>query len=183
LCIGVANYLYVNIIFHQTFVFKYLLFFIWVTILVGSIPVTISYFITFNRIYRSALKKAAIEPEEILRESEVVIRAGNPKNELKLDPRNIIYLCSNDNYVTIITIKGEVQNKTTIRGTLKSAESELRNNSRFLRCHKCYIVNLDYVERITGHNQNMKIRLLTSGTEIPVSRLKADMVNKRTKTS
>jgi len=179
--IGVANFFYVYLVFHQPFVFKYLIFFIWAAILVGSIPVTISYIVTFNRIYKSALAKADIAPEEIFWEDEVVIRAGNPKNEFKFNPKNIIYLCSNDNYVTIVTIKGDTQNKTTIRGTLKSAESELRKNSRFLRCHKCYIVNLNYVERVTGHNQNMKIRLLPSGTEIPVSRSKADLLTKRTK--
>jgi hypothetical protein len=181
--IGAANYFYICLIFSQIFVYKYLLYSIWTAILVGSIPVTVSYIVTFNRIYKNALEKAAIAPEEILWESEVIIRAGNPKNEIKYNPKNIAYLCSNDNYVTIVTMKGDIQHKTTIRGTLKSAESELRINSRFLRCHKCYIVNLDFVDRVTGHNQNMIIRLLPSGTEIPVSRSKADLVNKRTKKS
>jgi DNA-binding LytR/AlgR family response regulator len=92
------------------------------------------------------------------------------------NPKNIIYLCSSDNYVTIATVKGDVQKKTTIKGTLKSAESELRKNSRFLRCHKCYIVNLDFVEKVSGNNQNMIIKLSPSGTEIPVSRSKADSI-------
>jgi len=179
--IGAANYFYINLIFHQAFVLLYLFYSVWTAILVGSIPVTISYIIRINRIYKSALEKAAITPEEILWENEVIIRAGNPKNEFRCNPKIIIYLCSNDNYVTIVTVKGDVQNKTTIRGTLKSAETELRKNSRFLRCHKCYIVNLDFVEKVTGHNQNMIIRLKPSGTEIPVSRLKADSIQKKIK--
>lgn len=180
-CIGAANYIYICIIFPQIFLIKYLLYFVWTAILVGSIPVTVSYIVSFNKIYKTALKEAAITPEEVLWENEVLIRAGNPKNEFRLNPKSIVYLCSNDNYVTIVTIKGDAQNKTTIRGTLKSAESELRKNSRFFRCHKCYIVNLDFVERVIGHNQNMIIRLLPSGIEIPVSRSKADLVTKRTK--
>lgn len=179
--IGVANYLYMILIFHQIFVVKYLFISIYTAIIVGIIPVTISYIIRMNRFYKTALKEAAIIPEEILWESEVIIRAGNPKNEFKTNPKNIVYLCSNDNYVTIVTIKDVIQNKTTIRGTLKSAESELRKNSRFLRCHKRYIVNLDFVDKVTGHNQNMKIRLLSTGIEIPVSRSKADVVTKRAK--
>src|SRR5450759_2469152 len=179
--IGAANYFYINLIFHQAFVLLYLFYSVWTAILVGSIPVTISYIIRINRIYKSALEKAAITPEEILWENEVIIRAGNPKNEFRCNPKIIIYLCSNDNYVTIVTVKGDVQNKTTIRGTLKSAETELRKNSRILRCHKCYIVNLDFVEKVTGHNQNMIIRLKPSGTEIPVSRLKADSIQKKIK--
>lgn len=155
---------------------KYLLFGIWTAILVGSIPVTIIYIVTFNRIYRNALKEAAISPEKVLWEEEVILCAGNKKNELKLNPRNIVYLCSNDNYVTVAIMKGDALNKITIRGTLKAAESELRNNDRFLRCHKCYIVNLDYSAGVKGHQQNMTIKLLVSGTDIPVSRSKANLV-------
>jgi hypothetical protein len=179
--IGVANYFYISAVFHQPFVFKYMLYSIWTAILVGCIPVTVSYIISFNRVYRNRLEEASIPPEDIFWESEVVIRAGNPKNELKLNPRNIAYLCSNDNYVTVVTVINNVQNKTTIRGTLKSAEDDLRKNKRFLRCHKCYIINLDFVERITGHNQKMKIKLHPAGTEIPVSRSKAKEVNKHFK--
>lgn len=179
--IGVANYTYICLIFQQEFIFKYLLLSIWTAILVGSIPVTISYMVAFNRIYRNALKDAAISPENVIWEEEVTIRAGNQKNELKLDPRNILYLCSNDNYITVVALKGGIPVKSTLRGTLKSAESELRKNIRFLRCHKCYIVNMDFVASVKGHNQNMTIRLLNSTVEIPVSRSKADLVLKLTK--
>ena len=181
--IGAANYIYISKLFGIGFIFKYFIFSIWTAILVGSIPVTINYLMIFNRKYKNVLKEAAVSDQTISWEDEVIITAGNSKNEFKTNPKNIVYLCSNDNYVTIVTIKDESQNKTTIRGTLKAAESELRKNSRFLRCHKCYIVNLDFVDRITGHNQNMKIRLSPSGFEIPVSRSKTALINKRTKKS
>jgi hypothetical protein len=181
--IGAANYFYICIIFGLSFTFKYLLYGIWTAILVGSIPVTISYILVFNRMYRKALQEVSLTQEISFWEDEVLIKAGNPKNEFRTNPKNIVWLCSNDNYVTIVTLKGEQQAKTTIRGTLKAAEAELKKNNRFLRCHKCYIVNLDFVDRVTGHNQNMKIRLNPSGTEIPVSRSKALEVNKRIKKS
>jgi len=177
--IGAANYFYICIIFEMRFNFLYLLYSMWTAILVGSIPVTISYFINYNRRYKNALKEAAITDEMFTWEDEVTITAGYSRNHFKANPRNIIYLCSNDNYVTIVTIRDNVQNKTTIRGTLKSADEELRKNSRFVRCHKCYIVNLDYVEKVTGNNQNMKLRLSSSGTEIPVARSRADDVARR----
>jgi DNA-binding LytR/AlgR family response regulator len=179
--IGVANYFYITIIYHQIFVFKYLLLSIWTALLVGSIPVTITYIIAFNRIYKTALKEAAIHPEEILWESEVIIRAGNQKNEFKFNPKNIIYICSNDNYVTIVTIKGTIVSKTHLRGTLKAAESELKMNSNFIRCHKCFIVNAEYIDHVSGNFQNMRIKLNTPGMEIPVSRSKAASVIKKIK--
>jgi len=172
-CIGVANYLYISIIYKIGFSIKYIIYAIWTAILVGSIPVTVIHIIEYNKMYREALRKADIKPEEIMWEDVIKITAGNEKNELRVNPRSIIYLCSNDNYVTIALMKDNSVNKITIRGTLKSAEDELSKNGRFIRCHKCYIVNLDYVDKISGHSQNMKIRLLHSDDLIPVSRSRA----------
>lgn len=171
--IGVANYFYVSIIFPQIFVFKYFFLAIWTAILVGIIPVTIGYIISFNKIYKTALQDASISPDEVLWEPEVTIRGGNPKNEFKLNPKSIVYLCSNDNYITIVTIRGDTLSKTHLRGTLKATELELKKNSSFFRCHKCYIVNSEYADHITGNAQNLKIKLKMQGLEIPVSRSKA----------
>jgi LytTr DNA-binding domain len=177
--IGIANYFYITIIFSQNFIFKYFLFAIWTAILVGIIPATIGYFVSFNRLYRAALKDASIPISDIFWESEVSIRGGNPRNEFKFNPRNIVYLCSNDNYITVFTIKGETLSRTHLRGTLKAAESELRKNTSFFRCHKCYIVNSEFADHVSGNNQNMRIKLKTHGIEIPVSRSKAASVLSR----
>lgn len=172
-CIGVANYFYVQIIFRTGFNLKYLLYFIWTAILVGIIPAIISYIVEYNNMYRIALQEADIQVNKLIPERVIIITAGYERNDFRINPNDIIYLTSNDNYVTIVTISDGVQNKKTMRGTLKAAENELRKLDMFLRCHKCYIINLDYVESITGNSQNMKIRLNLAGIEIPVSRLKA----------
>jgi len=177
--IGAANYFYMCIIFEMKFNFLFLLYSMWTALLVGSIPVTISYFINYNRMYKNVLKEAAIPDEMIGWEEEVTITAGYSKNDFRANPADIMYLCSNDNYITIVTNRDNKLNKTTIRGTLKFAEEELRKNTRFLRCHKCYIVNLNFVEKVSGNNQNMKIRLSPSGKEIPVARSKAEEVVRR----
>jgi hypothetical protein len=174
--IGTANYFYIVIIYHILLVPKYLLYSIWTAILVGIIPVTISHIMVYNKMYRNALKEADIPQKKLTWEEEVSITAGNEKNDLKINPKSIIYLCSNDNYVTIVTLKNNEISKVTIRGTLKSAEYELRKNKGFTRCHKCYIVNTDFIDKITGHSQNMKIKLLHTNELIPVSRSRASML-------
>jgi len=180
-CIGIANYLYISILFPHLFSFKYILLAIWTAILVGIIPASIGYILSVNKLYKTALREASIVPDELSWETEVVIRAGNPKNEFKINPKSVVYLCSNDNYVTVVTIKGEILTKTHLRGTLKAAESELRKNTSFFRCHKCFIINSEYADHVTGNIQNMKIRLKTQGVEIPVSRSKAAEVLRKFK--
>lgn len=177
--IGAANYIYICIIFKLDFSLLYLLYSVWTAILVGSIPVTLSYFISYNRLYKNALKEM-VPDENILWEKEVIIKAGYDRNDFRVNPKNIVYMCSNDNYVTIVTLKDNIQNKTTIRGTLKSVENDLRKNTAFIRCHKCYIVNLNFIDSVAGNRQNMKIRLTHGAIEIPVARSKADEVVKAT---
>jgi hypothetical protein len=174
--IGIANYIYISIIFHVPLTVKYMLYSVWTAWLVGFIPVTISYMIYNNRQYRNALKEAAIPEEKIFWDDEVLLTAGNEKNEMRVNPREILYICSNDNYVTVVNVREGIISKITIRGTLKSVEEELRRNTRFIRCHKCYIINLDYIERISGHSQNMKVKLLHCDDIIPVSRAKAGLL-------
>jgi len=176
--IGVANYFYISVIFRHPFVFKIFLITIWSAWLVAVIPVSIGYILYFNKVYRDALKDSLIEPEAVFPEEEIMLRAGNLKNDLRLVPKNILYLCSNDNYVTIFTISGTTVSRNTIRGTLKSAEAELKKYKRFLRCHKCYIVNLDHVLSVRGNNQNMTIILQNTPAEIPVSRSMAPHVSR-----
>jgi len=173
LCIGVANYFYISIVFNIGFNFKYLMFAIWTAILVGSIPVTISHILFYNRIYRNALDKADIKVKDIFPDSEIRLTAGYEKNEIKINPDHIIFICSNDNYITIASLKDGNVRKETVRGTLKAVEHELRKNKMFVRCHKCYIVNLRYADRVLGHSQNMKIKLFHTDELIPVSRSKA----------
>jgi hypothetical protein len=177
--IGLANYFYISILFPHMFFYKYIFLAIWTAILVGIIPATIGYILSFNKLYKSALLEASIVPDKLFWENEVIISGGNPKNEKKFNPRSIVYLCSNDNYITVVTIDGESVSKSHLRGTLKGAEWELRKNTSFFRCHKCYIVNTEYTDHITGNAQNMKIRLKIQGPEIPVSRSKAAEAIKR----
>ena len=175
--IGIANFFFYLFIFNpetkfvfSLIYFKYLLYSIWGAMLVGAFPVTINYLIYFNRKYKKALTEASISVKEVIWEEEVTLKAGNPKNSYTLNPKHIVYISSNDNYVSLVTLKGETIHKTHIRGTLKAVESELSKNNQFLRCHKCYIVNLQYADRLIGNSQNMRIVVNKSDIEIPVSR-------------
>lgn len=179
--IGAANYFFVIVIFPQIFMFRYFLLAIWTAILVGIIPVSISHIISYNRKMKAALRNISGKNVEFSWEPEVTITGGNPRNEAKFNPMSIVYLCSNDNYITIVVSDGESVTRQHLRGTLKAAEDELRKNTSFFRCHKCFIVNSQYIDHISGNAQNMKLKLTVQGIEIPVSRQKAAEASKKFK--
>lgn len=185
--IGIANFIFFVVVFlgdlklqNLGLYVKYLLFSVWSALLIGAIPATITYLLYFNKRNREILERlsqSAEVPE--LWEERVDIKAGNQRNSYSFNPRNIVYISSNDNYVCVVALKGDSLQKTHIRGTLKAIEKELEGNNQFIRCHKCYIVNAKFIDRVVGNAQSMRLILSVQGIGIPVSRSSASNVAKR----
>jgi hypothetical protein len=186
-CIGIASYFYIVLLFENDFQVQYLhiyikYFFLSVfsAILIGSIPISINHLINYNRKYKNALKKAGVlEDEQAFWEDLVKIQAGLETNNFTFDPRKIIYISSDDNYVSVFYFEGESVKKVLIRGTLKAVEKDLKRNYQFIRCHRSYIVNMLYFKRIIGHSQNQKLVFRRLNIQIPVSRSKSAHISKR----
>ena len=190
-CIGAASFFYIVIIFENNFkiqyidiYLKYFIYSVFTAILIGSIPITIRHLVTYNRKYKKALKDAGLYEESLYAwEDEIIITAGNRKNNFTFEPKKITHMVSDDNYISIFSLKGDTLNKILIRGTLKALEKELKSHKQFVRCHKSYIINLKYLIKITGNSQNMKLTLAPSDIKIPVSRSKARYFTEKRKQS
>ena len=81
-------------------------------------------------------------------------------NQIKLDINEITYIEVQKKDMLIHTINKNFE----VRYSLEKIEKDL-NLDQFVRCHKSFIVNLNYVENIKPN-----IAILESGEEIPVSR-------------
>jgi len=78
---------------------------------------------------------------------------------IKIPFTNILWLESNKNYLHVIT---EVK-KHLVRCSLKKMMDQLPA-SNFLKCHKCFVINLHHVDAFkTDH-------VMIKGNEIPISR-------------
>jgi DNA-binding LytR/AlgR family response regulator len=87
--------------------------------------------------------------------------------DIKIMTDDIIYAESFDHFLEIITI----QEKLTVKMPLYEFENKLGGN--FKRCHRCYIVNLKYIKKITRTEI-----ILDSNEIIPLSRRLYADVNK-----
>lgn len=79
------------------------------------------------------------------------------KEWIKLNPANILYIEAAGNYVNIIQSSG----KQLIRSTLNDI-SELLNDD-FIRVHKSYIINRNFIERIDASNISIGIHKIPVG--------------------
>lgn len=81
-------------------------------------------------------------------------------NRIKLDISEITYIEVQKENITIHTL-----NKTyEIKGTMNNIEKEI-NCSRFYRCHKSFLVNLEHIKSIKQY-----IAVLENGEGVPISR-------------
>ena len=95
--------------------------------------------------------------------------AENEKDTIIVKEASLIYLESADNYSIIVhEMDGKLQ-KEMLRGSLKRFESQITNED-IQRCHRSFIVNLRYVDHITGNAQGYRISLKGHEMVIPVSR-------------
>ena len=77
----------------------------------------------------------------------------------------IIYFEAQDDYVLIQTLdKSYLKN-----GRLANLEAEL-DPQVFIRIHRSFLVNIDYINRIESYSKDSKLVKLKTGFEIPVSR-------------
>lgn len=102
--------------------------------------------------------------------TSIVFFSENNGDKLKLLIADVVFINSADNYVEIHYKEDAEFKMKLIRNTLKNIEFQVKSFPVFIRCHRTCIVNIDYIEKITGNCNNNLITLKGYPLQIPVSR-------------
>ncbi len=106
----------------------------------------------------------------------VVIKSDDVNEKvIKLESDTILFIESHKKNATIYFHNKDKVEKKTIRVTLKNVQEQLNAHKEFLRCHKSFIVNKNYIDEVLG-NTRSAMAVLKHGIEIPVSRAKVGSV-------
>ena len=101
----------------------------------------------------------------------VEVFASENKSEIVQIPVDDLMLVkSADNYVELVYKDQEKLQQKLIRNTLKNIESQLKNYSEIIRCHRTFIVNKKFVQDFTRGYTGYRLKLSGYQEEIPVSR-------------
>lgn len=93
----------------------------------------------------------------------VLVREGS---KIHVVPsRSIAYIEAQDDYVRIRGGNTDLRKKQT----LASLERQL-DPQRFVRVHRCYLVNVDHLDRLEPYSKESRVAVLSDGSRIPVSR-------------
>ncbi|WP_343328472.1 LytTR family DNA-binding domain-containing protein [Polaribacter staleyi] len=154
--------------------------FLFYTFLVSLIPLI--FFIFFNeKKIRIRREKKVSEIKEIKKEKEIdliielakeiSIYSDNGKENITFLIDNLVYVTSQGNYASFFLInKNNELKEKILRVTLTKIATELKEYSNIIRCHKSYIVNIDYITDISGNARGYLLKSDFISTSIPVSR-------------
>lgn len=107
---------------------------------------------------------------------EQFVISSNTKEELLLDPQDLIFIQADGNYSKIHWYSGLQVISTTLRITLGQLEHQFTNHTHVKRVHKSYIFNTDVPFKITGNAKGYFIQLSNPIHQIPISRNKSKLV-------
>jgi DNA-binding LytR/AlgR family response regulator len=98
------------------------------------------------------------------------IESENGKEVFEGNLKNIILIQSASNYVEIFYREGTLIRKQMIRQTLSNVESRLSGFLNIKKCHRCCLVNIDQISRLTGISPNYTLESKGLDFRIPVAR-------------
>ncbi|MEI8048409.1 MAG: LytTR family DNA-binding domain-containing protein [Bacteroidota bacterium] len=98
------------------------------------------------------------------------IESENGKDVFEGELRNIILIQSASNYIEIFYREGTMVRKLMIRQTLNSVEVLLAKFTDIKKCHRCCLVNINQVSKLTGLPPNYTLESNGLDFRIPVSR-------------
>ncbi len=93
-----------------------------------------------------------------------------------LNPSQLLYVRAEGNYLHF-----HLQNLPPLlkRMTLNSLEDLLKHDPHLLRTHRSYLLNLRFIEKVTGNAQGYKVKLKNFAETVPVSRNYLEVFDQR----
>lgn len=144
---------------------------------IGIVPLSIITIITQNNALKRNLNSSK-EINQMLSErinispvkEDLITLNKSTKESISIRPEDILYMESEGNYVNVHYRQDEKVTYKQIRSTIKQMEETLQNHPMFIRCHRAFIVNINYISNAEGNAQGYQLTLSNVPLEIPVSR-------------
>ncbi len=103
-------------------------------------------------------------------DTELTLTAENGKDVFIAPHNDVILIHSSGNYVEIYWTEKQITRKTLFRQTFSVVENYLKESSDFKKCHRCWLVNIRKVGRLSGNSKGYFLGIDNLDFNIPVSR-------------
>ena len=144
-------------------------------ILTAIIPITALIIINQNRMLRSRVKfsediNRKIQDHKLLQEKIVYFNSDYQKDSLAIKVNLLLFIRSANNYIEVYWKEGDNVKNQMVRCSMAYAEDLLKEHKFIVKCHRSYIVNIDFIDRFEGNLQGYKLYFDKIDFPIPVSK-------------
>lgn len=149
----------------------------------AALVITIVIVFNYQRILKLNLKNAIELNKKIQKQEEDVkffyFDSEYKKDSIRLKIDDVILLKSAGNYVEIFYLSNNVLKKHLIRSSLKRIEEKLIEEKSMFKCHRSYIVNINFIQNAEADSFGLKINIKNLDFPVPVSKNYVESLKKR----
>lgn len=178
--IAAANYFYAIYFYPISGGWVFFAYTLTYTCVIGIIPAIGVIFFKQVYTYKKVIKEVGLMNESLSTQPKinssgrVILESEGGKDQHTIDPNAILCIESSGNYVEVFYEDGSLKRKV-FRNKISTLQEKLIDQKNLVRCHRTYIVNIDFVENISGNSQGYKLRIKYLDIVIPVSRSKSKL--------
>lgn len=104
--------------------------------------------------------------ESLIKIKNITISGSLKKESFMVDETTLVYIKSENNYVSIFYFKENSLKEKLLRNTLANIKKQLPS---FIKIHRSYIVNPNFILSLKGSKQNAKLYLKKVERSIPIA--------------
>jgi len=138
------------------------------TLLGICIPYSFALLIIYYKNQKAEIQQLQTKISQPARKKLIVFKDENDKIKFSVLAKDLLFLESTDNYVSVYYVLNDKVQRQLLRNTLKNLEKSLKENS-VLRCHRSYMVNSNNVEFVQKYGKKLTIKVRLTENTIPVS--------------
>lgn len=114
--------------------------------------------------------EANATPSEMVPDQNRIMLTGGIRETLELNASDFLFAEAEGNYVNVHYVSEGREKVQMMRTTMNQMEESIISDGHIIRCHRAFFVNIDKVVSVEGNAQGLRLQLVITNNEIPVSR-------------
>jgi hypothetical protein len=143
--------------------------------LTAVLPISVLIIANYNRMLRLHVKMAdelnkRLKEHKLIEEKVIRFPSDYQKDTLAVKASALLLIRSANNYIEVFWKTGESVKNQMVRCSMTTAELAIKEFRFIFKCHRSYIVNINFIERFEGNSQGYKVYFGNINFPIPVSK-------------
>ncbi|MCD4682453.1 MAG: LytTR family transcriptional regulator [Bacteroidales bacterium] len=145
-------------------------------ILIAIVPISVLIVLNRNRLLRSHLKSAnelniKLKENKSIPDKLVHFVSDYQKDNISIKVSLILFIRSANNYIELFWKENQDVKSQMVRLSLTKAEDILKDDKFIFKCHRSYMVNINYIDKIEGSSQGYRLYFEKVDFPVPVSKI------------